>query len=120
MLRALKVVSTALVVLGLAACTTVDESMRGTWRAPDLDGSVIDIKSDGSFDGFDGCNSFAGKVLAEHSSDGEFSFEIGISGASGCLNGAGAWTNEAVQVRIEGQDLEVLDPGGRVIGEFHR
>lgn len=104
----------------LTGCTSVSEPMRGEWRSEKLDGASIEVNPDGTFDGFDGCNAFSGRLHPIPETKSSFQIEVKIVGAQGCLNGEGAWVYQTAQIEYEEGMFTAFDSRGEVLGEFTR
>lgn len=107
-------------LLVLAGCSSVSEPMRGEWRSEKLDGASLFVQSDGTFDGFDGCNAFSGRLHPIPETKNSFQIEVKIVGAQGCLNGEGAWVYQTAQIEYEDGGFTAFDSQGVVLGEFTR
>lgn len=104
----------------LTACTSVSEPVRGEWYSEMLDGASLVVKSDGTFDGFDGCNAFSGRLHPIPESKNTFQIEVTIIGAQGCLNGEGSWVYQTDQIEYADGAFTAFDSQGTFLGEFSR
>ncbi|PQZ92152.1 hypothetical protein CQ018_11545 [Arthrobacter sp. MYb227] len=116
----LKVIAGLGLLMVLVGCTSVSEPLLGEWRSEQLDGASLVVKPDGSFDGFDGCNSFAGKLHAIPETQNSFQIEVKVVGAQGCLNGEGAWAYNTELIEFDGSGFTAFDSQGMILGEFTR
>ena len=115
-----KVIAGLGLLMVLVGCTSVSEPLLGEWRSQQLDGASMVVKPDGSFDGFDGCNAFAGRLHPIPETQNSFQIEVKGVGTQGCLNGEGAWAYKTEVIEFDGSGITAFDSQGTSLGEFTR
>lgn len=110
--------ATALVALGLAACSNGGSSGPvGAWGAPNAQGETsLEFADDGSYSGSDGCN----RVMGNWKADGDGFAVSPMATTLMACEGVDVWLVDPASVKVTGDTLVVLDSGGAELGTLTR
>ncbi|WP_285115004.1 META domain-containing protein [Leifsonia sp. fls2-241-R2A-40a] len=108
----------AAVVLMLAGCagTPSGNAVVGRWGSTASGKPNLNIESDGTFSGSDGCNTLNGKGLIDGD---QITFGPIASSLMACDN-VDTWLSKAATGNVKGSTMTVLDDGGSTIGTLAR
>jgi len=116
--RMQRLTAVAAAVLLLAGCagTPSGQAVVGRWGSTSAGQPNLDIENDGTFSGFDGCNTLSGKGQIDGD---EITFGPIASTLMACED-VDTWLGKAATGNVSGDTMTVLDDGGSTIGTLKR
>jgi heat shock protein HslJ len=108
-------VAAALLLAGCAG-TPSGAAVVGVWGSTASGQPNLNIESDGTFSGTDGCNRLSGQGQIDGN---EITFGTIASTMMAC-DGVDEWLSKAATGNVSGDTMTVLDDGGSTIGTLKR